>query len=341
MKTDIEKLILKKIENAEEFTIDDIRREKNVSRQAVHKYVKKFLEEGRLQKIGTTRGARYLPSHKNKEVAHSIRRVYLREGLQEDEVLQSVRLGLSLQTQIGTGAFEIFSYAFTEILNNAVEHSQTNRILVEVILQAYDIVFMVRDYGVGVYAHMRDKLGLSSEAASLQELLKGKATTDPKRHTGEGLFFTSRCSDFLQISSHRLSLVFNNKTKEVFTEAVRFQKGTDVRFGISRNTKKKLAESFDEYAGEDYDYTFSKTIVRVKLYGSHQDRFVSRSIAKRILNRLDQFEEIIIDFSGVRAIGQGFADEIFRVFQNRYPNIKIKTVNASEAILAMIKHVTS
>ena len=39
------------------------------------------------------------------------------------------------------------------------------------------------------------------------------------------------------------------------------------------------------------------------------------------------------------AVGQGFADEIFRVFQNKYPEIQLEVTNANETVLGMIQHV--
>ena len=36
---------------------------------------------------------------------------------------------------------------------------------------------------------------------------------------------------------------------------------------------------------------------------------------------------------------QGFADEIFRVFQNAHPDIVLRPINANEAVLGMIQHV--
>jgi DNA-binding Lrp family transcriptional regulator len=340
MQADIKKLILKKIEKTGELTITDIQEEIDVSRQAVHKHLKKLLEDGKIRKIGSTRGAKYILSGKEPPTIHRIRRTYRREGLQEDKVLESVQISLNLQTEINSNAREIFSYAFTEILNNAIEHSQSGKILIKVELLNYDITFTVRDYGVGIFIHMKDRLGLLSEEASIQELLKGKATTDPEHHTGEGLFFTSRMADKLKISSYRLTLVFDNKADDIFTGIIRFSKGTDVNFIISRSTKKSLTASFNEYAGKDYDYTFAKTSVKVNLFSGDQSRFISRSIARRLLYRLDQFEEIIIDFSGVKIIGQGFADQIFRVFQNQNPHLKIKPINASDAVKIMIAHVS-
>lgn len=56
---------------------------------------------------------------------------------------------------------------------------------------------------------------------------------------------------------------------------------------------------------------------------------------------LDKFSEVVLDFRDVQSVGQGFADEVFRVFARRYPTIVLKTENANSVIDAMIRHVSS
>ncbi|MBU1862219.1 MAG: STAS-like domain-containing protein [Candidatus Omnitrophica bacterium] len=63
---------------------------------------------------------------------------------------------------------------------------------------------------------------------------------------------------------------------------------------------------------------------------------MARSQARRILFGLDQFKCIVLDFKDVAGIGQGFADEIFRVFQNAHPDISFEVVNANESVQFMI-----
>jgi len=46
-----------------------------------------------------------------------------------------------------------------------------------------------------------------------------------------------------------------------------------------------------------------------------------------------------LDFSGVYTIGQAFADEILRVWQNQHPNIKFITTNTNEDINFMLSRV--
>jgi len=45
-----------------------------------------------------------------------------------------------------------------------------------------------------------------------------------------------------------------------------------------------------------------------------------------------------MDFKNVRTVGQGFVDEVFRVFRNRHPHIKLEFINVSEDVQFMIEH---
>src|SRR6059058_4485781 len=49
---------------------------------------------------------------------------------------------------------------------------------------------------------------------------------------------------------------------------------------------------------------------------------------------------ISLNFRDVNSVGQGFADEVFRVFASRHPAIVISTENTNPVLDAMIRHVT-
>jgi len=104
---------------------------------------------------------------------------------------------------------------------------------------------------------------------------------------------------------------------------------------LSNNTKKIAAQIFDEFAGEDYE--FSKT--RIPLSRIFESSPVSRSQAKRVANRLEEFCEVELDFEGVDFLGQGFAHELFVVFADEHPEIKLIPVNMSENVEKMLRHV--
>ncbi|MCR4990407.1 MAG: STAS-like domain-containing protein [Lachnospiraceae bacterium] len=59
---------------------------------------------------------------------------------------------------------------------------------------------------------------------------------------------------------------------------------------------------------------------------------VARSQARRICIRLDNFKEAILDFDGVEMMGQGFADEIFRVFHNAHPEVVLTPINMNDFV---------
>ena len=48
-----------------------------------------------------------------------------------------------------------------------------------------------------------------------------------------------------------------------------------------------------------------------------------------------------LDFSGVEKIGQGFAHELFVVWQNAHPSVKLIAAGENENVKRMIRHVTS
>ena len=48
---------------------------------------------------------------------------------------------------------------------------------------------------------------------------------------------------------------------------------------------------------------------------------VARSHARRVLKDAEGYKELVIDFRGIEFMGRGFADEVFRVFQEEHPAV--------------------
>ena len=258
------------------------------------------------------------------------------KDLEEDSVFKEVNIFLNLEKELNSYALAVVRYSFTEILNNAIDHSLSAKCSVRVGFDSYNFYFRIRDFGIGVFYSIFSKFDLTDESAAVGELIKGKTTTMAERHTGEGIFFTSKAADKLSLRSHKTDLIFDNFKKDVFIEEKRYLKGTDIFFSINKRSKRKLEKVFQDYASEEFDYRFDRTRVQVKLF---QKQYISRSEAKRLVHGLDKFAEIILDFNGVKTIGQGFADEVFRVFKQEHPDIIIKTENVSAALEPMIRHV--
>ncbi len=309
-----------------------------ISRQAVNKHLKSLVKDRKIHKEGNTKAAKYFPSSgKLKKVnLKTFKKIYEIVNLKEDTIFLEINTILNLKRNLRQNIFEIIQYAFTEILNNAIDHSQSDKCLIEVKIDPYNIQILIRDYGIGIFFSIYTKFKLNDEYEAVGELLKGKTTTMKERHSGEGVFFTSKALELSSFRSHKTNLIFDNTEKDIFVEQEKFIQGTEVKLQIGRNSKKNLSTIFNQFAPEEYEYSFQKTKVHIKLYLQH---LISRSEARRLLTGLDKFSEIILDFKDVKKIGQGFADEIFRVFHNRHPEIVIKTENVLPAVRQMIKHV--
>jgi len=115
-------------------------------------------------------------------------------------------------------------------------------------------------------------------------------------------------------SSHQ-----HNEVEDWTLETQKSQSGTSVYMKLNNNTARTTKQIFDDFS--DGNYSFSKTVVPVRLAQYEHEKLISRSPAKRLLVRIDRFKVVIFDFEGVENIGQAFADEVFRVFSKQHPGI--------------------
>jgi anti-sigma regulatory factor (Ser/Thr protein kinase) len=301
-----------------------------ISRQRAHNYVTRQVKNGALIKVGKTRATHYFPVNGD-EIEFSIK---IKRGLAEDQVWSKYVKPLLLKCS--PNIQNISAYGFTEIFNNAIDHSRGTDIYSEIKLKNDNLTVTIMDNGVGIFKKIQEALQLESIRESILHLSKGKFTTDPSKHTGEGIFFTSRMFDRFSIFSSDLYYSFQNQEWFLSPEKNEsFGKGTSVTMTISLQSKKTPKEIFDQYA--DQEIGFWKTKVAVALSTDPNDPHVSRSQAKRLLIGLEKFKSVILDFKNVESVGQAFVDEIFRVFQNEHTDIDIKYVNANEEVESMIK----
>ena len=315
--------------------LDALRRP--VSRQYVTGILRGLVDEGILVRAGTTRGATYAVASKAERLRPVLRRRLQNRRLSEDEVFDRLRARAVFVDRLPANVREIYAYGFLEMLNNAIEHSRSRIIDVALMKDNGTVSFEVSDAGIGVFRNVMRSRGLASELEAIQDLLKGKTTTAPARHSGEGIFFTSRAADEFVLESYRYRLRVDNTINDYFIERMpRSRKGTRVRFRIASGTSRTLAEVFRTYAVDPREPAFDRSEVRVRLY-TLGTRFVSRSQARRLLAGLEKFRSVVLDFAGVDTVGQGFADEVFRVFQQRRPEVRLSPVNMSEIVRFMVE----
>ncbi len=308
-----------------------------VSRQQVSYLLNDLLKKNKLVRQGSGAFIFYaLPDNAN-ALNKLIHRRFLNENLKEHEVLDQMKSSSPFLGSLKENVDSIFNYSFSEMLNNAIEHSKSSLIEVGVESNKDFLIFVVRDFGIGVFRSVMQKRHLNSELEAIQDLLKGKLTTQPQSHSGEGIFFTSKVADIFILESFGLRLRIDNIIKDIFVEEIPTIKGTKVTFEVNLNSKKHLNDIFKKYTNPA-SYEFDKTEIHVKLY-TMGTIYVSRSQARRILNNLDKFKTVILDFDKVPTIGQAFADEIFRVFSQKHPDIKISPINMNEAVDFMVRRV--
>jgi anti-sigma regulatory factor (Ser/Thr protein kinase) len=252
--------------------------------------------------------------------------------LAEHEVWRRLVADLSLDT--ATNAGRISAYGFMEMLNNAIDHSDGHQVVVTVWITPESWRFEIRDDGVGAFSRLRTGLGLGSEFESVQELSKGKRTTDPARHTGEGIFFTSKVMDLFQVTSGGVRWTVDNIRGDVALGTVPVAEGTIVTCQIDPSTDRELRSVFLEFTR---DHAFVRTRPVVKLF-EIGTTFVSRSEARRLLDGLERdFETVEVDFAGVEDVGQGFVDELLRVWPNANPGHTVVPINMNAAVDFMVR----
>ena len=337
----IKRYMLEKIRQDDEQFIQKTMENFHISITTVKRYLKECIENQILCEDNT------------KQTGYGLKTIIytysyqLNNCIDEDEIYnENMR---PLLDDVSKEARSIWYYAFTEMMNNAIEHSSGENVKCIVKKDYLYTEISLVDDGIGIYKSVQDYLRqkLMKEVSYqdvLTELYKGKLTTKPEKHSGEGVFFASKvlnefaiwsdnaiyshgCYDEEQfVHSHLIS--YYNKFNHI---------GTMVIMKLENQTKRTVKEVFDMFA--PIEEGFIKTRIPLAEVCPYAEP-VARSQARRILFRLEEFKQIEFDFKGVEFMGQGFADEVFRVFQNKYPDIELIPINANPSVLGMIKHVT-
>jgi hypothetical protein len=300
-----------------------------ITRQAVNKHLQRLTSGKALAESGATRNR----SYRLCPLSEWTKRFQV-DGLEEDVVWRNDIL--PAMGEMPGNVRSIWQYGFTEMLNNAIDHSGGTQITVRIRKSAVAAEMMILDNGVGIFRKIREAMHLLDERHAILELSKGKLTTDPANHTGEGIFFSSRMFDAFDILSGGIFLSHQAGEREDWILERGRSAGTAVWMKLHNHTARTTRKIFGQYANGE-DYGFNKTVVPVKLARYGQEQLVSRSQAKRLLARVAVFKAVILDFREVPSIGQAFADEIFRVFANRHPEIALSTVHAGAEVKRMIE----
>ena len=302
----------------------------DITRQAVNKHLKKLVGEHALTQHGNTRN-RSCRLHSLVEWEKSY---LLADRLAEDVIWR--RDVVAALEQMPENVLDIWHYGFTEMFNNAIDHSAGTIITIQLKKTAASTELALYDDGIGIFKKIQAELDLLDERHAILELAKGKLTTDPDNHTGKGIFFTSRMFDGFDILSGGTCFTHKFGEKEDWIlESDKYSSGTAVWMELNNHTSRTTKKIFDKFVSDD-DFGFTKTVVPVRLAQYGDDKLVSRSQAKRLLIRIDRFRTVLFDFQGVDSVGVAFADEVFRVFAIKHPDITLMPINANASVRRVI-----
>ncbi len=299
-----------------------------INQNTVHRYIDELIQKGTL--VRKKRGAYELKSLEKRYYLFRSKGELASDIAVYEKTLEPYVQGFSNNVR------SIWSYVFTEMINNAIDHSEAEGVVVDVRQNPLDTVVSIYDDGIGIFKKIQTHFGMDTLDDAIVELFKGKLTTDRENHSGEGIFFSSKIvDDFYILSEGKLFAKNRFGRTDVAIAEKKNMPGTYVSMSLRNDSKKCVKEIFDQYA--NVDGGFWKTKLPLKNFFSSSP--VSRSQAKRLCNRLEEFEEVELDFEGLDWMGQGFAHQLFVVFAREFPQVKLLPINMSEAVEKMYKHV--
>lgn len=315
------------VEKRGEVANRDVARALHVSPATSHRLLRALVAGGMLELHGKGRSARY----RLRGVRHRFRLA----GLEEHRAWERVAADMARIRSLAAAEADSLRYAATEVINNAIDHSSGRSVSVSVAFEAGGTtVVTVRDDGVGVFRRVCADFGFASPHDAIVQLEKGRLTSDPARHSGEGLFFSSKAVARFRLESQQTAWIVDNLVGDSAIGPSPVRTGTQVVLAVVHGHTPRLADVFAAYADpETLRFTRTRTTIKLGTLGAS---LVSRSEAKRITQRLTEFKHAVLDFSGVDVVGQGFCDEIFRVFARQHPGVSLEPVGMNDAVAFMV-----
>ena len=297
------------------------------SAATAHRLLQALVVGGVLERHGKGRAAHYGLRH--------VRQRFQLRSLDESKAWQRIVGAIARVRPLAADETRSLQYATTEVINNAVDHSRGRTVEVRVAFaEAGATVTSVRDDGIGVFRRICEDFGFASPHDAIVQLEKGKLTSDPSRHSGEGLFFSSKAVTRFRLESQAVAWIVDNQVGDSAIGPSTVRRGTRVELAVVRGRTPRLEDVFRAYTDPE-TLRFTRTRATIKL-GALGTALVSRSEAKRLVARLPDFTRVTLDFSGVEVVGQGFCDEVFRVFARAHPDVTLETIGTNDAVAFMV-----
>jgi len=217
-----------------------------ITRQAVHRHLAKLVKDRVVEAKGTTRNKEYSLALTGFESE-----LLLAVNSDEDQAWR-VHVASRLNG-LPENTLNICHYGFTEIFNNAIDHSEGTQARVGVYRSAKKVSLFVGDHGVGIFEKIKRRFDLEDRRLAILELSKGKLTTDPARHSGQGIFFSSRMFDFFTIESGGLRFLHSrHEDRWLIDSGPGDLPGTSVIMSIAVDSKLTPKVIFDQFTDLRY-----------------------------------------------------------------------------------------
>lgn len=333
---EIQKFILKNVSQYPDNIVSLAAEKFGVSRTAVFFHMKKLKESGLIHQEGTRNKSKYYLAPDKEPTEPEITFDYEVGKSGEYEIWkQDIKPNLG---PLKKNVEDILQYGFTEMFNNVIDHSESKTAFADIKEENGSIVLTIHDWGVGVFAKIASFFNIQDMREAVIKLHQGKVTTDASKHSGQGIFFTSRAVDWFVIMANGFRYIKNNAEDDewYWEKQENEDKGTSIRLKIRKDSPRILKDVFDAFTNPD-NYKFDRSHIRIELGNYEEDYFISRSQAKRLLAGLTDFKTVTMDFKNIRNVGQAFVDEVFGVFGLENPDIHFSIINANEDVLFMIK----
>lgn len=269
--------ITKKTEKIRRFIIEQVGSETDnlavtvaahfgISRQSASRHIRALVDNKTITAIGGGRSRRYALAQSEIETLN----YDLNNHIDEFIIwLDDVRPCLG---DLPDNVLDIWQYGITEMVNNAKDHSDGNKLSIRISRNANETTVFIADNGIGIFKKLQQALNLPDQRQAVLELAKGKLTTDPDNHSGEGIFFTSRMFDSFWIFSNEIAFSHQHgKPEDWILDRQEPTDSTFIVMELSNHTARNVKDVFDEFSPAD-EYAFTKTTVPLRMASFGTDK---------------------------------------------------------------------
>ena len=323
-----EKFLLRCIYDEDKDFVEHTMEKYGISKSTVYNYLTTLQNNGEVERVGGSMPYRVL---------YDTTRFTVDTTRESSEDRMFSRDIAPLLEELPLNVQRIWRYAFTAMMNNAMEHAHASAIVCVVSRNRLCTIIGILDNGVGIFRRIQQErkestgeLPTAAEAAAL--LYPGGYTSEPDSHAGEGIFFTSRLMDHFVIRSD--AQLFTPNEADAEDEGGERFRGTAVQMALNNDSTRELSEVMNRYL--DPEAGFARTeLPLARFIGG--DFPVSRSEARRLLAVLAHFREAELDFAGIQDVGRDFAHELFTVAAGQYPTLLLHVKNANASVAGALR----